>query len=228
MRQEGWGTAATTDQGERGSPDAPDALVYKDVRAAIQTGDILLFQGQSPISRLIRWGSQSAYSHAGFAAWWDDRLVVFQASGRGAEVLPASSAVDAYDGQVDWYALADDHRTRVNAQHLVTHAVTLLGRSYAKAGLVQLMTRMLWGRFRGLPDPKTCPDSVFCSQYVSYCYRSAGLDLVEGTDDGSTSPGDLAASPLLVRRGVLHADPIAKAERQRVPLPGRPRGQLKK
>lgn len=211
-----------------GASAKPGSLVYSDVRGQIRTGDIFLFQGQSALSRLIRWGSNSAYSHAGFAAWWDGRLLVFQSAGRGAEVLPVSSAVDAYDGQVDWFALDEGQRARIDPNHLVTFAVTLLGRSYAKGGLLRLMLRMAWGRFRGRPDPKHCPDTVFCSQYVSYCYRSAGLDLVEGTDDGSTSPGDLACSPLLSRRGVLHANPAEKAERRSTDLPGRPRGQLKK
>jgi len=205
-----------------------DQLVYTDVRGAIRTGDVFLFQGKSAISRLIRWGSESIYSHAGFAAWWDGRLMVFQAAGRGAEVLPVSSAVDAYDGQVDWFALTEQHRARVNTDLLLTDALTLLGRSYAKLGLIDLMLRMLSGRFRGRADAKTGPDTVFCSQYVSYCYRRAGLDLVPDTDDGSTSPGDLARSPLLLRQGVLHANPQEKAERAQAPLPGRPRGQLKK
>ncbi len=231
MYQDTWGAPALAASGQRGEDHAHSRganFVYTDIRSQIRTGDILLFQGSSPLSRVIRWGSGSDYSHAGFAAWWDGRLLVFQASGRGAEVLPASSAVDAYDGQVDWYALGDEHHARIDRHQLVTTAVTLLGRSYARLGLVQLMLRMLRGRFRGLPDPKVCPDAVFCSQYVSYCYRQAGLDLVEGTDDGSTSPADIAASPFLLRRGVLHANWLEKQERKSVEIPGRPRGQLKK
>lgn len=227
MHQETSNAGLTGQVGKTVGP-ADGGLVYSDVRGQIQTGDIFLFQGHSALSRLIRWGSDSVYSHAGFAAWWDGRLLVFQSAGRGAEVLPVSSAVDAYDGQVDWFALDDAHRDRMDPNHLVTFAVTLLGRSYAKSGLVDLMWRMAWGRFRGRPDPKTCPDTVFCSQYVSYCYRCSGLDLVPGTDDGSTSPGDLACSPLLRHRGVLHANPAEKAERQGAALPGRPRGQMKK
>jgi hypothetical protein len=213
------------------SPPARDShpLVYSDVRDQIRTGDILLFQGTSWLSRVIRWGSRSDYSHAGFAAWWDRRLLVFQASGRGAEVLPMSSAVDAYDGQVDWYSLRPDYRlNREGEDQLVTHAVTLLGRSYSSAGLVDLMWRMAIGRFRGLSDPKASPESLFCSQYVSYCFRQVGPDLVEDTDDSSTSPADLSASPMLERRGVLHADPFAKAARRAAPIPGAPRGQSKK
>jgi hypothetical protein len=204
-------------------------LVYSDIREQVRTGDVLLFQGTSLLSRVIRWGSGSNYSHAGFAAWWDRRLLVFQASGRGAEVLPMSSAVDAYDGQVDWFALKPKYRLSSDCeQQLVTHAVTLLGRAYSKSGLVALMWRMAQGRFRGRPDPSTCPDSLFCSQYVSYCFRMVGPDLVLGTDDGSTSPADLSTSPLLEKRGVLRADPAEKAARRDPALPGRPRGQTKK
>jgi hypothetical protein len=231
MFQETWeGAAAASElrEAEAMQRKAATSFVYSDIRSQIRTGDILLFQGSSSLSRVIRWGSGSDYSHAGFAAWWDGRLLVFQAAGRGAEVLPASSAVDAYDGQVDWFALDDEHHARVDRHLLVTTAVTLLGRSYARRGLLQLMLRMARGRFRGLPDPKVCPDAVFCSQYVSYCYRQAGLDLVEGTDDGSTSPADLSHSPFLIRRGVLRANPIEKEERKSIEIPGRPRGQLKK
>ena len=217
-------------QPEAAARAAPN-LVYSAVRDEITTGDVLLFQGSSLLSKLIRWGSGSAYSHAGIAAWWDDRLLVFQATGRGTEVLPVSSAVDAYDGQVDWYALRSDKKfSPEQTQRLINQAVTLLGRAYARSGLLNLMWRMLWGRFRGRLDPKSCPDTLFCSQYVSYCYRAVDSDLVEGTDDGSTSPGDLAGSPLLEKRGILHADPQQKAQRQLSAggVPGRPRSQVRK
>jgi hypothetical protein len=48
------------------------------------------------------------------------------------------------------------------------------------------------------------------------------------TDDGSTSPADLSLSPFLERRGVLRADPFAKAARRAAPIPGKPRGQTAK
>lgn len=196
-------------------------LCYTDVRSRIRTGDVLLFQGKSLLSRIIQWGSKSVYSHAGFAAWWDDRLMVFQASGRGAEVLPVSSAVDAYDGQVDWYAVSDPWRAHLDEDVMLTRAVNLLGRAYATRGLIELAFRMAIGRFRDIPDPKAAPNEVFCSQYVSFCYREAGLDLVPGTNDPCTSPADLANSPYLSLQGVLRANPDDK--QRRAELPGRAR-----
>jgi hypothetical protein len=223
------GAEAAAHSEERPLSSHDRELIYTDVRSQIETGDILLFQGSSPLSRLIRWGSGSVYSHAGIAAWWDDRLLVFQAASRGTEILPVSSAVDAYDGQVDWYALRPEVRLSARQAHsLVTTAVTLLGRSYARSGLVELMWRMARGKFRGRRDPETSPDALFCSQYVSYCYRMSSFDLVRGTDDASTSPGDLAKSAYLELRGVLRANSADKRARAEADLPGRPRVQTKK
>lgn len=178
---------------------------YDDVRLRIRTGDILLFQGTSALSRFIRWGSQSTYSHAGMAAWWGPRLVVFQAAGRGIEVLPLSSAVDDYDGRVDWWTVRRDYDVELDRSKLVDTALTELGKPYATARLMAVVWRMAIGRFRGLPDPKADPEAMFCSQYVSYCYRAAGLDLRPDTSDDCTSPGDLALSGRLVLEATLHA-----------------------
>lgn len=179
---------------------------YGDVRARVQTGDVLLFQGKSALSRFIRWGSDSTYSHAGMAAWWGPRLVVFQAVGHGVQVLPVSSAVDAYDGQVDWWPLVPAAEEQLDRQRLVDVAISQLGKPYARVGLVEVVWRMAIGRFRFTPDPKTDPEAMFCSQYVSYCYRQAGLDLRPDAEDACTSPGDLARSGRLYLRAVLHAD----------------------
>lgn len=187
---------------------APHAR-YGEVRSGIRTGDILLFQGTSALSRFIRWGSQSTYSHAGMAAWWGPRLVVLQAAGRGVEVLPVSSAVDDYDGRVDWWTIHPDYDAQLNRNKLVDHAITELGKPYATVGLATVVWRMAVGRFRGLPDPKADPEAMFCSQYVSYCYRVAGLDLCPDTSDDCTSPGDLALSGRLTLEATLHSGRVA-------------------
>ena len=212
-----------------GSPrpagESRSQLPYPEARKLIQTGDVLLFRGTSAVSRIIRWGSRSSYSHAGLAAWWGDRLIVFQAVGHGAQVVPVSSAVDAYDGQVDWFTPRPG--VTVDPEQLITHAVTMLGRAYAFNGVLDLMWRMALRRFRGLRDARDDPKELFCSQYVSYCYRKAGVDLVQGTDDASTSPGDLATSGMLVMKGVLHADPAEKHARQIAAAPGKPKPRSK-
>lgn len=186
-------------------PPGP-ALVYTpETRARIRTGDVLLFQGKSWVSRVIRAGSKSAYSHAGLTAWWNDRLVVMQSAGRGVEVLPVSTAVDQYDGRVDWYTVKAHLDGKLDRDMLFEEAVDKLGTPYASVGLLELMWRMLIGTFRRTPDPKVRPEAMFCSQYVSYCYRQAGVDLREDTEDACTSPGDLQTCGKLDLMGVLHA-----------------------
>lgn len=215
------GTFARAQSDEVARPRA-----YPVVRAEIQTGDVLLFRGRGPFSQLIQWGSESVYSHAGFAARWEDRLLVFQATGLGASFVSLSAAVDAYDGDVDWFVPRPDVRAQLHERRLITAAVDLLGRRYGRGQILDLMWRMAMRKFRGRGDPSQAPREVFCSQYVSYCYRAGGFDLVPDTDDASTSPGDLAASGYLVHKGLLYADPDDKEER-RTSLPGRSDVKLK-
>lgn len=177
---------------------------YGNVRDAIETGDILLFRGNAWLSRFIRWGSKSPYSHAGMAAWWDGRLVVLQAVGRGIEVVPVSHAVDAYHGQVDWFRIRPDAAAKLNRETLLDTAITELGTPYNTRGLFGLAFKMLTKRFRKTPDPKADPEAMFCSQYVSYCFRVAGLDLCPDIADACTSPGAFAHSPCLELAAILH------------------------
>jgi hypothetical protein len=202
---------------EGGKESNAQYLQYSKVREQIRTGDVFLFRGHSALSRFIRWGSKSPYSHAGMAAWWGKRLAVFQAVGRGVEFVPMSVAVDKYDGQVDWWSLAPQFDGALDREKIVDGAITELGKEYGSASLVRLVLRMLAQRFRGTPDAKAHPSTLFCSQYVSYCYRTAGLDLRPDTADECTSPGDLATSGRLLHRGVLHrhgqAEPEPEEER---------------
>ena len=182
-------------------------LGYAQARPSIQTGDVLLFQGTTWLSRFIRWGSRSTYSHAGIAVWWEERLMVIQSANRGCEVLPASTAVDRYDGQVDWWQPDDGTRAELDLHLLVDGALEELGKPFAVLPLVALVARMFRGRDEGNPDDGGGPPSYFCSQLVSRCYRKAGVDLVPRRADADTSPGDLARSGRLLLRGVLHAHP---------------------
>lgn len=177
---------------------------YGAVRSRIRTGDIFLFQGQNVISKFIRWGSDSVYSHSAIAAWWGSRLVVFQAAEHGVQVLPMSAVVDVYHGEVDWWSLLPQYVDRLDQEKLISAAVTKLGEPFAVGGLLRVVWHMLSGTFRGTPDPRTDPEALFCSQYVSYCYRTAGLDLRPDTQDAFTSPGDLARSGKLALQAVLH------------------------
>ena len=180
-------------------------LRYDSVRAAIQTGDILLFVGNGPISRLIRWGSDATYSHCGIAAWEGQRLMLFHAVIHGVKYVSASESVDRYNGRVDWWTLRPDVAAPLDREGVVREAQRHLGKPFAVAGLLRLMVQITRGRYRSDTDLAETPAAMFCSWYVSHCYRiGGGVDLVPESADDCTSPAQIENSELLQLRGTLH------------------------
>jgi hypothetical protein len=191
---------------------APLVVPYREFRQQAKDGEVVLFQGTGLLSRVIRAGSKSDYSHAGMVAWWGKRLVLLQSTGRGVETLPMSRAVRSYAGPVDWFQLRADLEPQLDRRRLLSLAVCMQGVPYGTSGLVYLAFRMLLERlgirsYRNDPEMAERPQKLFCSQYIAACYKSAGIDLDAETPDHFTSPGDLAFSSALVRRGTLVPQP---------------------
>jgi hypothetical protein len=177
---------------------------YQDLREQMKTGDLLLFRGNRLLSGVIERLSDSPYSHVAIVARWHDRVVAFQADLRGVEVLPASTMVCKYSGKVDWWALKPELRERsFKEDALFDTALTLLGIKYGYWRLLELGGRILLGRTLNPKDAHATPDSLFCSEFVSRCYRNASGDLLDvnkTANDASTSPADFAASGFFEQR----------------------------
>ncbi|MBI2900017.1 MAG: hypothetical protein HYY17_07515 [Planctomycetes bacterium] len=179
-------------------------LRYDEVGGQIRTGDLLFFRGRGPFSRLIRWMSYSVYSHMGIAARWAGHLLVFQSHiPTGVEVVPARRIVFRYDGQVDWWTVKPEHDGRLDRDRLLSAAVGELGKPYSFLGLVALGFKLLGGKIAGRRDPVALPEGYFCSQFVSACYREAGLDLAPDVEDSCTSPGAIVRSGIVEMKAVL-------------------------
>ena len=183
----------------RRPPQHEEGKSYQDLRQQIQTGDLLLFRGNRLLSSAIERLSDSPYSHVAVLARWEDRIVAFQADLRGVEVLPASTMVCKYQGKVDWWALKRDARatTGFSDKVLLDTSLTLLGIKYGYLKLALLGLRILLGRALNPRDAHATPDTLFCSQFVSLCYRTASdnhLDVNLKANDASTSPSDFATS----------------------------------
>ena len=177
---------------------------YKEARSEIETGDVLLFKGRGLLSRIIVWGSGQQYSHAGIAAWWEKRLFVMESVGQGVRIAPVRLAVNEYAGRVDWYSLRREAASKLDRRKLIHVAQENLSLPYSTHGLLRLAWLMLVRSDRKGEDGKEKAPALFCSEYVSCCYRSAGADLCPGVPDSMTTPGDIAGSPLLEFRSVLH------------------------
>lgn len=176
---------------------------YSEIGQAFGDGDVLMFRGGSTISTVFRVGAGSVYSHAGLVAWWHRRLMLFHATGDGVQVTPASVVVHEYDGVIDWYHVRPEFRPRLDVVALVSEAQSNVGLTYGTTDMVRTVLHDVVGM--RMPDDDERPSSLFCSQYVSRCFRVAGLPLSDERDS-EMFPSEVAASPVLAYAGTLVAD----------------------
>jgi len=177
----------------------PEGKTYQELREQIRTGDLLLFRGNRLLSGAIERLSDSPYSHVAILARWQSRVIAFQADERGVEILPASKMVCKYQGKVDWWSLKHHLRDSgvFKEDDLLNAALSMLGVKYGYLSLLGLGIRILLGRALNPQDAHAMPDSLFCSQFVSRCFRAASndaLDVNPQANDASTSPSNFATS----------------------------------
>ncbi len=178
------------------------AVEYEVGRPQIKDGDVLMYRGRSLESRIVQWATRSKYSHAGLAVWWNGRLMVMEAVGRGVIVTPLSKNVLSYPGYVEWFTsveqIPDDQRRR-----MVEFAQQELGKEYALWRALLLGFRLLFQHDVDTRDRLRREVRLFCSHYVAATYNAVGKDLKKGVSDRFMSPGDVASSPMLKRIGAL-------------------------
>ncbi len=181
---------------------AAPGIDYEESRELIKNGDVIMYRGRSLESKIIRWATGSRYSHAGLAAWWNNRLMVMEAVGKGVVVTPISKNVRSYPGRVEWFTsieeIPEDQRLR-----MIEFAQLELGKEYALWRALFLGIRVLFQRTVESRDNLRRERQLFCSHYVAQAYNSIGRDLKKEVSDRFMSPGDIATSPLLKRLGVL-------------------------
>jgi hypothetical protein len=190
-------------------PDKVQPLKYLDVRKEIRAGDVLLFQGQGFLSRVIRRVTHGKYSHSALVMpAWHNRLLVMQAEATGVEIAPASKAVDCYPGKVDWWALAEEAHQQLQSEKFLDALLEPVGKPYDFLGVIWLgLLKALHLKTR-MPARK--PSSYFCSDYVAEVLSKGGVDM--GTIvTSSTVPSDFASCGLFVYQGTLHREAPAQA-----------------
>jgi len=183
---------------------------YSDICDDFLDGDVLMFRGGSAISKLFRSGAGSAYSHTGVVAWWHRRVMLFHATAASVQVMPASVVIHQYDGEVDWYQVKPELRSRLDPLALVSEAQHNLGLAYGATHMLSTVLHDAVGM--RMPEENRRPDALFCSQYVARCFRVAGLPLSDERDS-EVFPSEVAASEVLQYAGTIVPD--LRGERQR-------------
>ncbi|HUM13362.1 MAG TPA: hypothetical protein VLT82_20610 [Myxococcaceae bacterium] len=178
---------------------------YAEIRDQVKDGDVILFRGNVLFSRIIQRISAGRYSHSALILEWGRRWMILQAELiEGVQAVPLSVAVARYHGDVDFYPLTPEARAKVDLPRLAAAAKSALGLRYAKLDLLRVAAHLLFSF--PLPRYRRDPEALFCSQYVSRCFRVAGLDLVPESDVG-TSPEQIATSRWLRYGGTIRHDP---------------------
>ena len=177
-------------------------LKYEEVRHQTKNGDVLLFKGTNFGSWIVQKVTRSPYSHAGIAAWWNERLMVMEARGKGVNANPFSVSVAHSHGPVEWFTcvkdISDEDRLK-----MVVFALEELGKSYGRLKTIALGLKTLFSRNLDKRDRLRREGKLFCSEYVARVYNFIGLDLKKQRSDRFMRPRDIAESPLLERRGRL-------------------------
>jgi hypothetical protein len=176
---------------------------YGLVRNEIEDGDVILFRGNAELSQVISEISHSAYSHAGLILTWYGRRMLVSAEMPKIQVLPLGIVVSKYDGRIDWYKLVPEARARLDLEKLAVEALVNLGIEYGTGKIFELASHFILGT--EADDDNANPSTMVCSQYVSRCFRLAGLDLSPHSDL-ATVPGEIAVSPYLCYQATLQKE----------------------
>ncbi len=184
------------------SKDQIKLAAYNQYRDQMKDGDVLLFKGSGVLSRIIQWKTKSAYSHAGLVVWWNGRLMVLEAVGKGVRATPISYNLKKYAGGIDYFRCVDYIPTG-NRKKMVAFAQLQLGKEYDTKRLIAFFFKLLRGERLGIKESDKEQNTYFCSEYVSEVYEVADIDLVEERSSQFTSPDKLADSQKLEFVGTL-------------------------
>ena len=158
----------------------------------MKPGDILLFKGESGISRLIRWGTNSKYSHVAVCVSEKMNLAIEAITRGGVRARDIRKITQPYDV----YRIKESY----NLDEVISYLVGRLNSKYDYKGVIFLgLLKILVKTGLPLKDKanKWQKDrDYFCSEL---CYEAfffgGGLDIVPQIPEADiTSPGDIAKS----------------------------------
>lgn len=147
-------------------------------------GDFGVVKTDGIIGRLIRIGTASRWNHAFI---YVGEGIIVEANPTGVAISPVTKYPHIAWNQHD--TLSKKVRDKI-----VESAYAEVGKPYAFLDIASLILRILGLRFirpNVIWNKLSRQNSWFCSELVSYCYRTSGLTLVNKKDDLVT-PGDLA------------------------------------
>ena len=162
----------------------------------LKTCDILLYQGTSLTSRLIRWGTKSPYSHVAVVVHREMNLAIESNTGHQAGVRALD--LRKLDGEkIHVFRIRDEFL--FDPKKVISYLVSRLGSDYDTGGVAYLGILKLL-RLRHAANRFQKEKDYFCSELVYEAFEAAGLDIIPQVNEADiTSPGDIAQSAVLQR-----------------------------
>lgn len=162
----------------------------------MKPGDILLFKGESGISKLIQWGTGSKYSHVAICVSPEMNLAIEAITRGGVRARDIRKIKMNYD----IYRIKEDAPYDMNI--VISYLVSKLNFRYdylgvAFLGLIKILAKI------GKPLKKVANKwqrerDYFCSELCYEAFYKGGLDIVPEIPEADiTSPGDIAQSAIL-------------------------------
>ena len=169
---------------------------YADIRAQLQSGDLLFAAGNYLFSRLIRAMTRSTWSHVGIIyrePQLQRVLLLESVETFGVRFAPLSKYLNdyaggkPYDGEIVVARIAGLDHPRMTAA--MGYGLDQLADPYDRSEVYRILARVLLGR---VARQRRHDDAYICSELVHECFLSSGADLKLGSATrGYVCPGDI-------------------------------------
>jgi len=177
---------------------------YAAIREEIHSGDLLLCQGRSPMSRMIQAATHSPWSHVGVL--WRltgvDRILVLESvESIGVRAVPVSQYVTDYNHTGKAYpgvVCIGRHSafpSEVLPQVLFAQdVIDLLGTNYDRQEIVAIALRIVAHKLGLPPQPVRHNALLICSEFAQIPFARLGIQ-IQGDARGFITPQNWAECP---------------------------------
>ena len=172
-----------------------ESLEFKEFNdIQFQDGDLLFCSGNHWISKIIKDGSNSQFSHVGIIYIWHNTAMLIEAvETDGVRIIPLSqytrnyeNSSMAYDGELYHARMPDLLPLHFNI--VLEKALTLINKRFDSDGVAKAISRFYLGFGRDNDD-----DEYFCSELIFESFEAIDI-LFEKTETGFVYPSHIASA----------------------------------
>lgn len=172
---------------------------YHELSQVVHSGDILFYSGEDEVSKLIRWATNSMWSHVGILIKLDvlNRILLLESvENVGVRLIPLSKYIkniEREEEEEDFFARLviarhcsmDDRKI----QTMLNFGIDQITRPYDREEIQRIMIRIAKGEGKAERDK-----AYMCSELVYECFRKVGIE-IPYNHLGFISPEDIWNNP---------------------------------